>query len=392
MKTALVHYWLVGLRGGETVFREFMEMYPDADIFTNVFDRKGVGEMFAGRPDPTTTWVNRLPAAPKLYPLYMPLMPAALEQLDVTDYDLVVSSESGPAKWVVSGPNTRHVCYVHTPMRYLWDQRLLYREKVPVLFRPVFDAVTHQLRIKDVVSAARVDDFVANSSFVAARIKRYYRRDAAVIHPPVPLDDIPPPQSPEDFYLFAGQLVSYKRVDLAMEACHRLGRRLVIVGGGSQAKLVEKFNSPWVEYRGRVPRAELVSLMGRCRALLFPGVEDFGLVPVEVMGAGRPVVGLAQGGLLDSVVDGQTGLHYRGVEVEDLMRAIAAFEEWQPDFDPAVAVARAAEFTPQVFRAKWRQVLGTTPDAGPPPSPGIGAPPPRASRAVERLAQQDPAR
>jgi glycosyltransferase involved in cell wall biosynthesis len=357
MKTALVHYWLVGLRGGETVFREFMDMYPGADVFTNVFDREGVAEMFVGRPDPTTTWINALPAAPKLYPLYMPLMPAALEQLDVTDYDLIVSSESGPAKWVISGPNTRHVCYVHSPMRYLWDQRLLYRRKVPAALRPVWDAMTHRLRMKDVASSTRVDDFVANSSFVASRIKRYYRRDAVVINPPVPMDDIPPPQAPEDFYLFAGQLVSYKRVDLAMEACRRLGRRLVIAGGGSEAKLVEKFDSPLVEYRGRVSRAELVSLMGRCRALLFPGVEDFGLVPVEVMGAGRPVVGLGQGGLLDSVVDRRTGLLYGGGELEDLMAAIQAFEEWEPDFRPANAVARAQQFTPEVFRAKWRRHL-----------------------------------
>jgi len=357
MKTALVHYWLVGLRGGEAVFQTFMETYPEADVFTNVFDRSRTGEMFAGRPDPTTTWINGLPAARRLYPLYMPLMPAALEQLDLSGYDLVVSSESGPAKWVIPGPNTRHVCYVHTPMRYLWDQRFLYRQKVPAVFRPIFDSVTHKLRAKDVISATRVDDFVANSSFVAARIKRYYRRDATVIHPPVSVQDIGPPKVPEDFYLFAGQLVSYKRVELALQACHRLGRRLVIAGDGSQRKIVERFDSPWIDFRGRVSRSEMVDLMGRCRALLFPGVEDFGIVPVEAMAAGRPVVGFAQGGLVDSVQHGRTGILYPGGELDDLERGILEFEAWEPDFSPAEAVNRAKDFSPDMFKSRWNALI-----------------------------------
>jgi glycosyltransferase involved in cell wall biosynthesis len=358
MKTALVHYWLVGLRGGEAVFRNLMDMYPGADVFTNVFNRAGLGAMFDGLPDPTTTWVNGLPAAKRLYPLYMPFMPGALERLDVSDYDLIVSSESGPAKWVIPGPYTRHICYVHSPMRYLWDQRLLYRQKVPAPLRPIFDSVTDRLRTKDVVAAARVDDFVANSSFVAARIKKYYRREATIIHPPVAARDIGPPTQPEDFYLFAGQLVSYKRVELAMQACHQLGRRLVIAGTGSQAKLVKSFASPWIDFRGRVSRQEMIGLMGRCRALLFPGVEDFGIVPVEVMAAGRPVVGLARGGLMDSVKHGRTGILYPGGDLADLVRAIREFETWETDFQPAQAVERAADFSPEMFAERWRALAG----------------------------------
>lgn len=357
MKTALVHYWLVRMRGGEKVFQELMGLYPEADVFTNVFRREGLEGLFDGRPDPTTTWVDGLPGAGTLYPLYMPLMPGALEQLDLDGYDLIVSSESGPAKWVIGGPNTRHICYVHTPMRYLWDQRLLYRDRVPGLLRPVFDHVTHKLRGLDVLSASRVDDFVANSSFVAGRILRYYRREATVIHPPVDAADIPAPQAAEDFYLFAGQLVSYKRVEVAMEACHRLQRRLVIAGDGSGRKAVERFASPYVEYRGRVPRSELVSLMGRCRALLFPGVEDFGIVPVEVMAAGRPVIGFAKGGLLDSVEHARTGILYHGGETAQLERAILDFEAWEPDFKPADAVARAEAFSAANFRRKWNDLV-----------------------------------
>lgn len=357
MKTALVHYWLVGVRGGEGVFRELMRLHPDADIFTNVFYRAGLEDMFDGRPDPTTTWVNKLPGARRFYPLYMPLMPEALERLDFNDYDLLITSESGPAKWAISGPNTRHVCYVHTPMRYLWDQRSLYRARVPAIARPLFDAVTHNLRIKDVVSAARVDEFVANSTFVAQRIKRNYRREATVIPPPVRLDDLPPPAEPEDFYLFAGQLVSYKRVGLALEACHRLKRKLIVVGDGSDRRIVQSFDSPYVEYRGRPSRAELTSLMSRCRALLFPGVEDFGIVPIEVMGCGRPVIGLAMGGLMDSVQSHKTGILYEGGALADLEAAILRFEDWQADFRVADALERAQHFSTAKFAERWRQFI-----------------------------------
>ncbi|HUO22801.1 MAG TPA: glycosyltransferase [Caulobacteraceae bacterium] len=353
MKTALVHYWLVGMRGGEAVFRKFMDLHPGSDVFTNVYKPEGVASMFEGRPPPTTTWVNNLPGASKLYPLYMPLMPSALEQLDLSGYDLVISSESGPAKWVITDPGARHVCYVHTPMRYLWDQRLAYREKVPSVFKPIFDSVTHKLRIKDVISATRVDDFVANSSFVASRIHRYYGRKATVIPPPVEAKDIGPPTAPEDFYLFAGQLVSYKRVDLAIRACQALGRRLVIAGDGSQRGVVEKLKSSLVDFRGRVSREELVDLMGRCRALLFPGVEDFGIVPVEVMAAGRPVIGFAQGGLLDSVEHLRSGFLYQGGSLDDLIGAIQAFETWESDFSPAAAVSRARHFSADAFSQRW---------------------------------------
>ena len=366
LKTALVHYWLVRMRGGESVFRELMGMHPEGDVFTNVFHREGVAEMFNGRPDPATTWVNKLPWANKFYPLYMPLMPGALELFDLSDYELIVSSESGPAKWVISGPNTRHICYVHTPMRYLWDQRSLYRQKVPSLGRPVFDAVTRNLRFDDVLSAMRVDDFVANSTFVASRIKRYYRREATVIHPPVRLDDALPPSAPEDFYLFTGHLVSYKRLDLAIEACHKLKRRLVVLGDGPGRLLAERAASPWIEYRGWVPRHEMVSLMNRCRALLFPGVEDFGIVPVEVMAAGRPVVGLKRGGLLDTVEHGRTGWLYEGADVADLERAILDFEAWETDFQPQSAIKRASGFSAEVFREKWRRLV----DGAQPVTPG----------------------
>lgn len=369
MRTALVHYWLVNMRGGEQVLRQLMALHPDADVITNVYDPLRAGELFFGRSSPITTSVNALPWAKSVYPLYMPLMPRALEAVNMNGYDLVISSESGPAKWVIPSPNARHICYMHSPMRYLWDQRQLYRSKLPAPFRPAFDLVTADLRTQDVVSAARVDEFVANSTFVARRIERYYRRDAVVVPPPVAQDDIPPPQRPEDFYLFAGQLVSYKDVRSAVDACVALGRRLVVVGAGPEKAYVERFKDAGVEYRGRVPREELVELMGRCRALLFPGVEDFGITPVEVLAAGRPVIALNEGGVLDSVEDGVTGILYG--RREGLRTAIHRFEEWEPAFDPADAVAAARQFAPDAFARRWSEVLSGGRRAAPIPAPAF---------------------
>lgn len=360
-RTAIVHYWLVANRGGEIVLRQLLSHHPDADLFTHVYDPDKLGEIIGDRPPPRTTSIARLPFARRAYPLYLPLMPAALERLDMSAYDLIISCESGPSKWVIPGPDARHICYIHSPMRYLWDQRFLYRNKVPWLARPLFDSLTDRLRAKDVYSASRVDEFVANSAFVARRVAKYYRRDAAVIHPPVPVADIPPPPPPEDFYLLAGQLVSYKSTRIAVDACLALGRRLVVVGDGPDRRYVEGLQGPNLSYLGRVPRAELVSLMGRCRALLFPGIEDFGITPVETMAAGRPVIAFGRGGALETVEHGRTGWLYDVPSVEGLVRAIEEFEEWEPGFEPQAAIRSARRFSPEAFDTAWKALIANPP-------------------------------
>jgi glycosyltransferase involved in cell wall biosynthesis len=360
LRTALVHYWLVADRGGEVVLRRLLEHHPDADLFTHVYRPEKLKSIIGDRPPPQTTSIARLPFAKKMYPLYVGLMPAALERLDMSAYDLIVSCEAGPAKWVIPPPHARHVCYIHSPMRYLWDQRFLYRNKVPAPARPLFDWVTGRLRAQDLQSAARVDQFVANSAFVAQRVHKYYRREATVIHPPVPMGDIPAPQAADDFYLLAGQLVSYKATRVAVDACRALGRRLVVVGDGPDRKYVEALVGPKLEYRGRVPREELVSLMGRCRALLFPGIEDFGITPVETQAAGRPVIAYGRGGAVETVAHARTGWLYHDPSVEGLMRAIEDFEQWEPTFRPEDALQSAQRFTPEAFDAKWRDFIAAS--------------------------------
>jgi glycosyltransferase involved in cell wall biosynthesis len=366
MRIALIHYWLVRMRGGEAVLDALMSMFPEADVYTNIYQAPAVRALFEGREEPQTTWVNRLPFAGRLYPMYLPFMTSALGGLDLDAYDVVISSEAGPAKWAMPSLEGRHICYAHTPMRYLWDQRHAYRERTPPFARPFFDAASERMRMRDVVSSFRVDQFVANSHFVAERIARLYRRESTVIHPPVRIDDAPAPRAPEDSYLFVGQLVPYKGVRAAVDACVALGRRLLVVGEGPDLAYVRRFRDRGVEQVNRLPRAELLARMAGARALLHPGVEDFGMTAVEVLAAGRPVVAQGRGGVLDTVRHGVSGVLYRGDDAAALQRAILEFEGWEPRFQPADAVAAAQAFAPDVFAAKWRALIGVGPPATPP--------------------------
>ena len=359
-RVALVHYWLVNMRGGERVLEALCDLFPDADLFTVVLDRDALSAKLAAR-SITTSFVDRLPFAKRLYKSYLPLMPLALEQLDLSGYDLVISSESGPAKYVIPPPTARHVCYVHSPMRYLWDHYHEYRREAGPLNRLAMPLLASRLRVQDVVSAARVDAFVANSNHVASRIERYWRRDATVVHPPVDVDAFrpAPPDELGDFYLWAGELVGYKRPDVAIEAAVRLGRPLKVIGDGpSLSRLRARHAGADVEFLGRVDFDALRRHMARCRALLFPGEEDFGMVPVEVMASGRPVIALGRGGALDTVIDGVTGTLYPDPGVDGLVAAIERFErEVEPGLDRDALVAHARRFSVERFRRGMIEVL-----------------------------------
>jgi glycosyltransferase involved in cell wall biosynthesis len=349
-KTLLVHYWLVNMRGGEFVLEALGRIFPKADLLANVIDESLLAGSLLGK-EIRATYINRLPLAKKLYPLYTGLMPGALEQFDANEYELIISSESGPAKWIIPRPDAKHICYCHSPMRYIWDQRGLYLSKLPPPLRPVGHMLAGQLRRSDVLSSMRVSAFVANSTFVQKRINQYYRRDAEVIHPPVDTDQYTAGE-PEDFYLCAGQVVSYKRIDLAVEACTRLGRRLIVAGGGDTRALREKAG-PTVSFLGKVDQDTLRDLMRRCRALLFPGVEDFGLVPVEVMASGRPVIAFGYGGALDTVQPGVSGLLFHEASAEALVAAIERFEGDEDHFTAERCQGWARKFSRSVFDQKF---------------------------------------
>lgn len=353
MKTAIVHYWLVGMRGGEKVLSSLLNAYPDADVFTHVIVPGAVSDNIRARVK-GESFIARLPFASKLYQAYLPLMPLALEQIDLRGYDLVISSESGPAKGVLVDPDALHICYCHSPMRYIWDMYHDYRENAGWFKRLVMPILSHYLRMWDVTTSQRVGYFVANSRFVAERIRTFYNRDAEVIHPPVSVEAFGPKGIKSDYFLLVGELVHYKRADLAVEAFRRSGRKLKVVGGGEQFSALTASAPSNVEFLGKVDFDELVTLYASAQALIFPGVEDFGIVPVEAIASGTPVIAYRQGGALETVVEGKTGIFFNEQTPESLNAAVDTFHALKHEFDASVMVAAAKTFEERVFRARFK--------------------------------------
>ncbi|HYC03991.1 MAG TPA: glycosyltransferase [Azospirillaceae bacterium] len=357
MKVALVHYWLVTMRGGEKVLEELCRLFPEADIFTHVVDRDALSPTLL-RHDIKTSFIQNLPKARTQYQKYLPLMPMALEHLDLRGYDLVISSEAGPAKGVITDPEAVHVCYCHSPMRYVWNMYHDYRSSLGGVAAKALVPVAHYLRWWDALTATRVDEFVANSGNVAKRIQRYYGRGSEVVYPPVAVDDFTPTRDHDGFYLLAGQLVGYKRADLAVEAFNRSGRPLVVIGAGEQLEQLRHMAKPNVTILGPQPFSSLRDHYARCRALIFPGEEDFGIVPVEAMASGKPVIAYGKGGALETVVEGRTGLFFRQQTVDDLNEAVTRFEATERRFSADEIALRARAFDASVFREDMQAVIG----------------------------------
>ena len=359
-RVALIHYWLVGMRGGEKVLEALCRMYPQADIFTHVYVPEKISETINAHRIVETS-VGRMPFAARLYQSYLPFMPRALEELDLTGYDLVISSEAGPAKGVIAPPDAFHLCYCHSPMRYLWDQYHIYRKSAGLLSRMALPHIAHSLRSWDVTSAARVDSFAANSKHVAARIHKYWRREAEVVHPPVDLGAFSPAPAAEigDFYLWVGELAPYKRPDMMIEAFNRLGLPLVVIGGPDKTRLkLQKTAKENITFLGRASFDVLRQHLSRCRALVFPGEEDFGIVPVEAMASGRPVIAYDRGGARDTVVQRKTGLLFKDQTVEGLMAAVRDFEDNRLyDVVSDTLVRHASQFSEAAFRAGITRML-----------------------------------
>ena len=333
MKVALVHYWLVTMRGGEKVLETLCKMFPEADIYTNVYNPDAVSDIIRSH-KVYTTKINKFPMARKLYQKYMPFMPKALMELDLTGYDLIISSESGPAKGVCPAPDAFHICYCHTPMRYLWDMYHEYFKKSNPLVKFFMKKMIPGLRLWDISSSNLVDYFVANSHYVASRINRYYKRNAEVVYPPCAIEKyIDNPRNPEDFYLFFGQLVGYKRADLAIEACIKSGRKIVVIGDGKSKKAAEYTKSGLVTFTGRVSDQAIADYLSKAKALLFPGIEDFGIIPVEANAAGCPVLAYKKGGALDSIKENVTGMFFDEQTTDSLIKCMDSFEKRLSDFN-----------------------------------------------------------
>jgi glycosyltransferase involved in cell wall biosynthesis len=339
--------------GGGRVLTHLKAMFPDAPIYTTVHDPDTLPSHMRGW-DVRPSFLQRIPFARRRYQAFLPLMPMAFEQFDLREYDLVLTTNSACAKGVITAPDALNLCYCYTPCRYIWD---LYHDYTRDLrAKALIAPVAHWLRLWDRLSADRVDHFVAISHEVAGRVRRHYRRDAEVIYPPVDVDRIQPNgRDPEDFYLVVSRLVPYKRVDLAVAAATKLGRRLLVVGEGSARRRLEAVAGPTVEFLGHRSDEEVADLYARCRAFLFPGLEDFGIAPVEAQAAGRPVIAFGRGGATETVVDGATGVLFDEQTVEALADAIQTFEGMS--FDPTICRRNAERFDSREFRARMHQAI-----------------------------------
>lgn len=349
-RIAIVHYWITSWRGGEKVLEALVKLFPDADIYTHVYDPDVVAASPLANRQIRTTFIHRLPFAKRLYQKYLPLMPMALEQLDLSGYDLVISTESGPAKGVIVPPGTAHICYCHTPMRYVWDMYHEYLAHAGWFTRLMMRPLIHYLRMWDRLSADRVDHFIANSAFVARRINKFYRREAQVLYPPIKIDEFTLSKGHEGFYLIVGALVRYKKADLAVRAFNQRGLPLVVIGDGELFNEIKAIAGPNVKVLGRQSRAVILDHYRRCKALVFPGIEDFGIVPVEAMATGKPVIAFGKGGALETVIDGVTGLHFHEQTEAALIEAIGRMESGEVYFDPLAIRAHAATFDMPHFR------------------------------------------
>lgn len=357
-RVAIVHYWLVSMRGGERVLERLLNLFPEADIFTHVHDPSRISDTL-NKAVAKTSFINRLPFSKRVYPYYLPLMPMALEHLDLGAYDLVISSEAGPAKGIITRPDSLHVCYCHSPMRYLWDQYHQYRQDSSGLARLAMPAIYHRLRQWDVSSSARVDKFAANSRFIRDRINKVWRRESEVIHPPVSVNLFTPSTQIDDNYLWVGQFVPYKRPDLAVKAFNANGLPLLMVGTGSMEKSLRAMAGPNIKFVKRMDFTELRAAYARCKALVMTAEEDFGITPVEAMASGRPVVAFGRGGVMDSVKAGETGVFFSSQEPDSLIVAIDEMESFLEHFDPRDAVAHAQSFVPEIFDEKIRLLTQT---------------------------------
>ncbi len=357
MKVALVHDYLNQMGGAERVVMAFHEIFPDAPIYTSIYDPKLVDPAFQ-KMDIRTSFMQKLPFVTKHHQPYLPFYPFAMEKLDLRGYDLVLSSSSAFAKGVITRPETMHICYCHTPMRWCWNyDEYVEREQLGKVARSILPFLITWMRTWDQTSAMRVDHFIANSPVVAERIRKYYRREAVIIPPPVEADrfSFDPHTQPEDYFLTLGRLIPYKRVDLAIEACNRLQLPLAVIGSGRDLERLKKLAGPTIRFLGRLPDEEVGYHYAHCRAFLFPGEEDFGITPLEAQASGRPVIAYGEGGALASVVEGVTGEFFTQQTVESMSEVLATFDEQH--YDPQTIRNHALEFDMPRFRRRILQFI-----------------------------------
>lgn len=354
-KTAIIHDWICNYGGAERVLECLLKIMPDSPVFIGCYMENQLSPMLKRVEFHPSVLQKRQNQNKDNHTKFLPFMPTAFEEFDLNEYDIVVSDSSCCAKGVITNPNTLHICYCHTPMRYLYEFYYEYTEDMNPLKRKILKYFMNYLRVWDVVSANRVDYFVANAHNVANRIRKHYKREAAVIYPPVNIEYLRPAEENGNYYLCVSRIIKHKRIDLVVEAFNRLERELYIIGSGSELAVLKKKAEKNIHFMGRLSDEEVRDYYSQCRAFIFPTEEDFGITPVEAQACGRPVIAYAKGGAMETVIDGKTGVLFKEQNAESLMAAVQRFESM--DFERKVCRENAEKFGQEDFMNSMKDFI-----------------------------------
>jgi glycosyltransferase involved in cell wall biosynthesis len=357
LKIAIVHDWLVVYAGSERCVESFTNIWPEADVYTLVnFLTPEEQKIIVKDKIPLTSFLQNWRSARKNHRKFLPLFPYAIEQFDLTKYDLIISSSHAVAKGVLTNSNQLHINYCHTPMRYAWDLTHQYLNESGLstgIKGTIAKSILHYIRMWDVIASNRVDYFVANSNYIAGRIKKIYRRDAEVIYPPVDTKDFSLQAKKENFYLAASRFVPYKRIDLIAEAFSKMpDKRLIIIGDGSNADKIKSKASVNIEFLGYQSREKLIEFMQKAKAFIFAADEDFGIMIIEALACGTPVIALNKGGAGETIIDNKTGIHFNEQSADSIKEAVEKFEKCMDSFSPELLNGYAKQFDRKVFEEK----------------------------------------
>lgn len=358
MRIAFAHDYLVQYGGAERVLECLCELYPYAPIYTIVHNKEAMHGIFADKRI-YTSYLQKFPFAKKWHRIFPILMPPAIEQFDFSEYDVVVSDSASYAKGILTNPNTLHICYMHTPMRYAWDDCQKYTRDFyfPRFIKRIIPFAMNYLRLWDKVSADRVDIFIANSNFVAKRIKKYYGKEAMVIHPPVDTKNFSVSNEikKEEYFLMVGRLMAYKRHDIAVEAFNKLGLKLKIVGRGPEMNHLRRKANKNIEFLGRVDEEDLQKYYANCKAFIFPQEEDFGIVAIEALASGKPLIAFRGGDIPEHMEEGKMGVFFDEQTPEAITHALQKFEKLS--FDPEYIRSKVLKFDRENFKAKMKEII-----------------------------------
>lgn len=356
MKVALVHDYLVQYGGAERVLEAFTEIFPKAPIFTMVYDRKLMNDSFSNRKI-HTSFLQKIPFIGSHHRLFPLLMPMAIEQFDLSGFDIVLSDSNSYAKGAMTSPNTLHITYCHTPMRYAWDDchKYLREFKYSNLTKKLIPFAMNYIRLWDKISSDRPDFYIANSNFVASRIRKYYNKTSDVINPPVNMKNFSISKNVGDYYFMVGRALAYKRFDIVIDAFNTLGLPLKIMGKGPEMKVLKRRSNDNIEFLGYLEDGEMSKYYSGCKAFIFPSEEDFGITPLEAMASGRPVIAYRSGGALETVIEGKTGLFFNEQTPQAVIDIVKDFDS--AEFDPAAIREHAGKFDKEIFKIKMKDYI-----------------------------------